>query len=177
MSEFTLDAFITVSALNVGLGTFRQPRHEALLLALAHLSVLIPSVIPQKLAVFFHKDTFNIIKAHASVNRTRREEIFLSFYLQPGGRRNGGVVQGYPRIVEALEELEEDEEKEEEEAAPASLSPERNRGVNLGNADGKSQPSRSGKKTPGQSSTRSRRKNQEITLTTLDSSNLSPRSD
>ncbi|TNN72199.1 Potassium voltage-gated channel subfamily H member 8 [Liparis tanakae] len=105
---------------------------------------------------------------------------------QSGVRRNGGVVQGYPRIIEAQEEHEEDKEVEEEEeddekegeeeeAVSVSLSSERKRTVNLGDTGGKSQLSRSSQKTSGQSSRRSRRKIQETTVTTLDSSNLSPR--
>lgn len=86
------------------------------------------------------------------------------------------MVQGYPPIIETQEEHEEDEEEEEEdEAMSVSLSSERNRAVNLGDTGGKSLQSRPSQKTAGQSSRRSRRKIQEITLTTLDPSNLSPR--
>ncbi|XP_037330289.2 potassium voltage-gated channel subfamily H member 8 [Pungitius pungitius] len=113
--------------------------------------------------------TYNLREGHETHIKARLSSAALD--AQPGVRRNGGVVQGYPRLIEALEELEEDEEEEEEEATPAPLSSERSRAVTLG----KPQPSRSGGKTSAQSSTGSRRKNQEITLTTLDSSNLSPR--
>lgn len=91
-------------------------------------------------------------------------------------RRNGRVVQGYPSINEAQEEHEDDEEEEEEdEAMSVSLSSERNRVVNLRDEGGKSLLSRPSQKTTGQSSGRSRKKIQEITLATLDPSNLSPR--
>lgn len=84
------------------------------------------------------------------------------------------MIQGYPPIIEAQEEHEEDEE-EEDEAISVSLSTERNRAVNLRDTGGKSPLSRPNQKTAGQSSRKSRRKVQEITLTTLDPSNLSPR--
>ncbi|KAM8841023.1 voltage-gated delayed rectifier potassium channel KCNH8 isoform 2-T2 [Spinachia spinachia] len=113
--------------------------------------------------------TYNLREGHETHIKARLAAAALD--AQPAVRRNGGVVQGYPRIIEAREEPEEDEEEEEEEAMPASLSPERSRALNLGNADGKSQPSRASNKTS--SSTRSRRKNQEVTLTPLDSSSLS----
>ncbi|KAG7245072.1 hypothetical protein INR49_023638 [Caranx melampygus] len=91
-------------------------------------------------------------------------------------RRNGRVVQGYPSINEAQEEHEDDEEEEDEdEAMSVSLSLERNRAVNLRDTGGKSLLSRPSQKTTGQSSGRSRKKIQEITLATLDPSNLSPR--
>lgn len=86
------------------------------------------------------------------------------------------MVQGYPPIIEAQEEHEEDDDEEEEdEAMSVSLSSERNQAVHLGDTGGKSPLIRSSQKTTGQSSRRSRRKIQEITLTTLDPSNLSPR--
>lgn len=86
------------------------------------------------------------------------------------------MVQSYPSINEAQEEHEDDEEEEEEdEAMSVSLSSERNRAVNLRDAGGKSLLSRPSQKTMGQSSGRSRKKIQEITLATLDPSNLSPR--
>ena len=87
------------------------------------------------------------------------------------------MVQGYPPIIEAQEEDEEDDEEEddEDEAMSVSLSSERNQAGHLGDTGGKSPLGRSGQKTTGRSSRRSRRKIQEITLTTLDPSNLSPR--
>ncbi|XP_054461813.1 potassium voltage-gated channel subfamily H member 8 [Anoplopoma fimbria] len=122
--------------------------------------------------------TYNLREGHETHIKARLSTSALD--TQPGVRRNGGVVQGYPRIIEAQEEHEEDEEEEEEEeeedeAVSLSLSSERKRAVNLGDTGGKCQPSRSSQKTSGQSSSRSRRKIQEITLTTLDPSNLSPR--
>lgn len=101
--------------------------------------------------------------------------LFYPFYFQPGVGRNGRVLQGYPPIIEAREEDEEDEEEEEDEAMSVSLSSERNQTVNLRDTAGKSPLSRPSQKTAGQSSKRSQRKIQEITLTTLDPSNLSPR--
>ncbi|KAM7384060.1 hypothetical protein PAMA_011419 [Pampus argenteus] len=92
-----------------------------------------------------------------------------------GVRRNGRVVQGYPPIIEAQEEEHEEDEDEEDDAVSVSLSSERNRAVNLRDTEGKSPLSQPSQKTTGQSSRRSRRKVQEITLTTLDPSNLSPR--
>ncbi|XP_036947285.1 potassium voltage-gated channel subfamily H member 8 [Acanthopagrus latus] len=96
---------------------------------------------------------------------------------QSGVGRNGRVVQGYPPIIEAQEEHEEDEgeEEEEDEAMSVSVSAERKPAVDLRDTGGKSPLSRRSQKTTGQSSRRSRRKIQEITLTTLDPSNLSPR--
>ena len=88
------------------------------------------------------------------------------------------MVQGYPPIIEAQEEHEEDEgeeEEEEDEAMSVSVSAERKPAVDLRDTGGKSPLSRRSQKTTGQSSRRSRRKIQEITLTTLDPSNLSPR--
>lgn len=102
----------------------------------------------------------------------------FSFYFQSGVKKNGRVVQGYTPIIEAKdkqkEDEEDDEEEEEDKAMSVSLSLERNQTVNLGTG-GKSPLSQSSQKTTGQSSRRSRRKIQEITLTTLDPSNLSPR--
>ncbi|KAL7381896.1 hypothetical protein ABVT39_013080 [Epinephelus coioides] len=119
--------------------------------------------------------TYNLREGHETHVKARLSTTALDS--QSGVRRNGRVVQGYPPIIETQEEHEEDEEEEEEEdeAMSVSLSSERNRAVNLGDTGGKSLQSRSSQKTAGQSSRRSRRKIQEITLTTLDPSNLSPR--
>ncbi|KAI3358479.1 hypothetical protein L3Q82_014899 [Scortum barcoo] len=96
-----------------------------------------------------------------------------------GVRRNGRVVQGYPPIIEAQrqhkEDEEEEEEEEEDEAMSVSLSSEQNRAVNPRDAGEKSPLTRPSQNTTGRSSRRSRRKIQEITLATLDPSNLSPR--
>ena len=100
----------------------------------------------------------------------------FSRIFQSGVRRNGQVVQGYPSIIEAREEHEDDEEDEEEDRAPSvSPSSERNRAVNLRDASARSLLSGPGQRTTVQSSRSSRTKIQEITLTTLDPSNLSPR--
>lgn len=91
-------------------------------------------------------------------------------------RRNGQVVQGYPPIIEAQKEHEEDEEEEEEDQPMSvSLSLERDQGVNLRGTSEKSPLRQPSQKTMGQSSKRSQRKIQEITLTTLDPSSLSSR--
>ncbi len=85
------------------------------------------------------------------------------------------MVQGYPPIIEAQEENEDDEEEEEDDAISVSLQSGRNQAGTLRDTSGTSPLSRPSQKTTGQSSRRSRRKLQEITLTTLDPSNLSPR--
>ncbi|XP_031709565.1 potassium voltage-gated channel subfamily H member 8 isoform X1 [Anarrhichthys ocellatus] len=126
--------------------------------------------------------TYNLREGHETHIKARLSTAALD--TQSGVRRNGGVVQGYPRIIEVQEDNEEDEEEgeeedeeeeEEDEAMSVSVSSERKQAVNLGDTGGKSQLSRSSQKTSVQSSRRSRRKIQEITLTTLDPSNLSPR--
>ncbi|XP_023282428.1 potassium voltage-gated channel subfamily H member 8 [Seriola lalandi dorsalis] len=118
--------------------------------------------------------TYNLREGHETHVKARLSTAALD--AQSGVRRNGRVVQGYTSIIEAREEHEDDEEEEEEdEAKSVSLSSERNRAVNLRDAGGKSLLSRPSQKTTGQSSRRSQKKIQEITLTTLDPSNLSPR--
>ncbi|XP_059206694.1 potassium voltage-gated channel subfamily H member 8 [Centropristis striata] len=117
--------------------------------------------------------TYNLREGHETHVKARLPTTALDS--QSGLRRNGRVIQGYPPIIEAQEEHEGDEE-EEDETMSVSLSLERNRAVNLGDTGGGKSPlSRSSQKTAGQSSRRSQRKIQEITLTTLDPSNLSPR--
>ncbi|XP_070777287.1 voltage-gated delayed rectifier potassium channel KCNH8 [Enoplosus armatus] len=117
--------------------------------------------------------TYNLREGHETHVKARLSTTALD--TQSGMGRNGRVVQGYPPIIEAQEEHEEDEEEEDNEAMSLSLSPERKRAVNLGDTGGKSPLSRPSQRTLGQSSRRPRRKIQEITLTTLDPSNLSPR--
>ncbi|TMS18165.1 Potassium voltage-gated channel subfamily H member 8 [Larimichthys crocea] len=117
--------------------------------------------------------TYNLREGHETHVKARLPTTTLE--TQPGVGRNGRVLQGYPPIIEAREEDEEDEEEEEDEAMSVSLSSERNQTVNLRDTAGKSPLSRPSQKTAGQSSKRSQRKIQEITLTTLDPSNLSPR--
>lgn len=94
-----------------------------------------------------------------------------AYAVQSGVRRNGQVVQGYPPIIEAHGL---DEEKGSDEGTSGSLSTERN----LRDTDGISPLTRdSGKATTtaGQSSGRSGRKIQNVSLASLDASNLSPR--
>ncbi|XP_070702239.1 voltage-gated delayed rectifier potassium channel KCNH8 [Pempheris klunzingeri] len=125
--------------------------------------------------------TYNLREGHETHVKARLSTTTLD--TQSGVGRNGRVVQGYPPIIEAQEEHGEDEDDDEEEeeeedehiAMSVSLSSERNRTVNLRDTGGKSPLSRSSQRTTGQSTRRSRRKIQEITLTTLDPSNLSPR--
>ncbi|KAM9339876.1 voltage-gated delayed rectifier potassium channel KCNH8 [Symphorus nematophorus] len=112
--------------------------------------------------------TYNLREGHETHVKARLSTTALD--AQSG--RNGRVVQGYPPIIEAQEE---DEEEDEDEAMSVSLSSERNQAVNLRDTGGKSPLSQPSQKTMGQSSRTSRRKIQEITLTTLDPSNLSPR--
>ncbi|KAK5855250.1 hypothetical protein PBY51_005371 [Eleginops maclovinus] len=91
-------------------------------------------------------------------------------------KRNGRVVQGFLPIIEAQEEEVEEEEEDEDEDKALSVSSERNQAVNLGDTGVKTLLSQSNQKTTEQpSSRRSRRKIQEIALTTLDPSNLSSR--
>ncbi|XP_030004020.1 potassium voltage-gated channel subfamily H member 8 [Sphaeramia orbicularis] len=115
--------------------------------------------------------TYNLREGHETHVKARLSTTTLD--TQSGVKRNGRVVQGYPPIVEARVEHEEDEE--EEDAMSVSLSSEQNRAVNLRDTSGRSPLSQPSQKSSEQSSRRSRRKIQEITLTTLDPSNLSPR--
>lgn len=85
------------------------------------------------------------------------------------------MVQGYPSITEAQEEHEEDAELEEQEAVSVSLLSGQKRAVNLRDAGEKSPMCGPSQKSVAQNSSRSQRKIQEITLNTLDPSNLSPR--
>ncbi|XP_028284367.1 potassium voltage-gated channel subfamily H member 8 [Parambassis ranga] len=117
--------------------------------------------------------TYNLREGHETHVKARVSTTALES--QSGVRRNGQVVQGHPPLMEAQIEHEEDAEVEEEEdaAMSVSLSSEQNRAVKLRDTGGKSPLCRPSQKT--QSSSTSRRKIQEITLTTLDPSNLSPR--
>lgn len=102
----------------------------------------------------------------------------ILLFFQSEVKRNGRVVQGYPPITEAQEEHEEDaelEEQEEQEAVTVSLLSRQKRAVNLRGAGEKSPMCGPSQKSVAQNSSRSRRKIQEITLNTLDPSNLSPR--
>ncbi|XP_035477169.2 potassium voltage-gated channel subfamily H member 8 isoform X2 [Scophthalmus maximus] len=120
--------------------------------------------------------TYNLREGHETHVKARLSTAALD--AQSGVRRNGQVVQGYPSIIEVQEEqddYEEEEEEEEDKATSVSLLSERNRAVNLRDASAKSLLIRHSQKTTEQSSRGSGRKNQEITLTTLDPSNLSPR--
>lgn len=85
------------------------------------------------------------------------------------------MVQGYPPITEAQEEHEEDAELEEQEAMSVSLLSGQKRAANLRDAGEKSPMCGPSQKSVAQNSSRSQRKIQEITLNTLDPSNLSPR--
>uniref|UniRef100_UPI0037E7DABE voltage-gated delayed rectifier potassium channel KCNH8 n=1 Tax=Semicossyphus pulcher TaxID=241346 RepID=UPI0037E7DABE len=114
--------------------------------------------------------TYNLREGHETHVKARMS---TALDTQPGVGRNGRLVQGFTPIIEAQEKHEDDEEEEEEEddeGMSVSLSSERNRAANLRDSGGKSPLSR-----PSQNSRRSQRKIQEITLTTLDPSNLSPR--
>ncbi|XP_035038938.1 potassium voltage-gated channel subfamily H member 8 [Hippoglossus stenolepis] len=118
--------------------------------------------------------TYNLREGHETHVKVRLSTTALD--PQSGVRRNGQVVQGYPSIIEAQEEHEDDEEDEEEDRAPSvSPSSEQNRAVNLRDASARSLLSGPSQRTTVQSSRSSRTKIQEITLTTLDPSNLSPR--
>uniref|UniRef100_A0A665W3Z3 Voltage-gated delayed rectifier potassium channel KCNH4 n=1 Tax=Echeneis naucrates TaxID=173247 RepID=A0A665W3Z3_ECHNA len=119
--------------------------------------------------------TYNLREGHETHIKARLSTKVLD--AQSGVRKNGRVVQGYPSIVEAQEEHndEEEEEEEEDEAMSVLLSSEQKRPVNLRDANGKSLLGRPSQKTPGQSQRRSQTKIHEITLTTLNPSNLSPR--
>ncbi|XP_023142853.1 potassium voltage-gated channel subfamily H member 8 isoform X1 [Amphiprion ocellaris] len=117
--------------------------------------------------------TYNLREGHETHVKARLSTSALE--TQSGVRRNGRVLQGYPPIIEAQEEHEEDEEEEEREAMSVSVSSEQNRAVNLRDAGGKSPLCQPSQKTMAQISSRSRRKIQEISVTTLDPSNLSPR--
>lgn len=99
------------------------------------------------------------------------------FSFQSGVRINGQVVQRYPPTIEAHEE-DEEKEKESEEGLSVPLSTERKRMLNLGDTDGISpliRDCQAATKTTGQSSSGSGRKIQNLTLTSLDPSNLSSR--
>jgi len=85
------------------------------------------------------------------------------------------VVQGQLPLIEAQEEQGHSEDEEHDEAVSVSLVAEQNRAANLRDAGGKSPLCQPGHKTVTQSSSRSQRKIQEISLTTLDPFNLSPR--
>ncbi|CAB1458414.1 unnamed protein product [Pleuronectes platessa] len=118
--------------------------------------------------------TYNLREGHETHVKVRLSTTTLD--PQSGVRRNGQVVQGYPSIIEAQEEHEDDEEDEEEDRAPSvSPSSERNRAVNLRDASARSLLSGPSQRTAVQSSRSLRSKIQEITLTTLDPSSLSPR--
>ncbi|XP_068603669.1 potassium voltage-gated channel subfamily H member 8 [Brachionichthys hirsutus] len=118
--------------------------------------------------------TYNLREGHETHVKARLATAALD--TQSGMGRNGRVVQGHPPIVEAREEHVADDE-EEDETGTLSLLSERNRRTKLGDGDvgGRLPLSQPSQKTTGQSSRGSRRKIQEITLATLDPSNLSPR--
>lgn len=84
------------------------------------------------------------------------------------------MVQGYPPIAEA-QKHEEDAELEEQETMSIAFSSVQKRGTNLRDAGEESPLCGPSQKSVAQNSSRSRRKIQEITLNTLDPSNLSPR--
>ncbi|XP_069371907.1 voltage-gated delayed rectifier potassium channel KCNH8 isoform X2 [Paralichthys olivaceus] len=115
--------------------------------------------------------TYNLREGHETHVKAKLSTTALD--PQSGVRRNGQVVQGYPSIIEAQEEHEDNEE--EDRATSVSLSSEQNRAVNLRDASARSLLSGPSQKTTIQGSRCSLRKIQEITLTTLDPSNLSPR--
>ncbi|XP_067360388.1 potassium voltage-gated channel subfamily H member 8 [Channa argus] len=116
--------------------------------------------------------TYNLREGHETHVKARLSATALD--IQSRVKKNGQVVQGFPPIIEAQKEHDEDEEEEEEDKAlSVSLSLERNRAMNLRDTSEKSP--RPNQKTRGQSSRRSQRKSQEITLTTLDPSSLSSR--
>ncbi|XP_074543266.1 voltage-gated delayed rectifier potassium channel KCNH8 isoform X1 [Halichoeres trimaculatus] len=115
--------------------------------------------------------TYNLREGHETHVKAKLSTTTLD--TQPRVGRNGRVVQGFPPIIEAQEKQEEDEggeEEEEDEGMSVSLSSERNQAAKLKDTGGKSPLNQ-----PSQNSRRSRRKSQEITLSTLDPSNLSPR--
>ncbi|XP_028316812.1 potassium voltage-gated channel subfamily H member 8 [Gouania willdenowi] len=112
--------------------------------------------------------TYNLREGHETHVKARLSTTAIE--TQPGVRRNGRVVQGYPPIIEAQEERkEEDAEEDEEEHQAVSVS------LNLRNSGGTSPSCRPSSRIIVQSIEGSRRKSQEITLTSLDPSNLSPR--
>ncbi|XP_069032835.1 voltage-gated delayed rectifier potassium channel KCNH8 [Embiotoca jacksoni] len=117
--------------------------------------------------------TYNLREGHETHVKARLSTTALE--TQSGERRNGRVFQAHPPLIEAQEEHNEDVEEEDDEAMSVSLSLEQNQAVNLGEFGEKSPLCQPSQKTMAQSSCRSRRKIQEITVTTLDPSNLSPR--
>ncbi|XP_026155967.1 potassium voltage-gated channel subfamily H member 8 [Mastacembelus armatus] len=114
--------------------------------------------------------TYNLREGHETHVKARLSTIDT----QSGVRRNGQVVQGYPPIVEVPEEHVKDEEEEEEDRV-TSLSSARTRAVNNRAVGGKSPMRQPNQKSMDQNARRSQRTIQEITLTTLDPSNLSSR--
>ncbi|XP_006787688.1 potassium voltage-gated channel subfamily H member 8 [Neolamprologus brichardi] len=117
--------------------------------------------------------TYNLREGHEAHVKARLSTTALE--TQSEVKRNGRVVQGYPPITEAQEEHEEDAELEEQEAVTVSLLSRQKQAVNLRGAGEKSPMCGPSQKSMAQNSSRSRRKIQEITLNTLDPSNLSPR--
>ncbi|XP_034016972.1 potassium voltage-gated channel subfamily H member 8 [Thalassophryne amazonica] len=117
--------------------------------------------------------TYNLREGHETHVKARLSTTTTSD-TQSAVKRNGRVIQGYSPIVET--QLGHEEGKEEEDGPfCVSLLSERNQATNLRDISGKSPVSQPRQKTEGPSSRRSQRKIQEITLTTLDPSNLSPR--
>ncbi|XP_030597110.1 potassium voltage-gated channel subfamily H member 8 [Archocentrus centrarchus] len=118
--------------------------------------------------------TYNLREGHEAHVKARLSTTAQE--TQSGVKRNGQLVQGYPPITEAQEEHEEeDAELEEHEAMSISLSSEQKRAANLRDAGEKSSLCGPSQKNVAQISSRSRRTIREITLNTLDPSNLSPR--
>nr|XP_057903733.1 potassium voltage-gated channel subfamily H member 8 [Doryrhamphus excisus] len=89
---------------------------------------------------------------------------------QSGVKRNGRLVQGYAPLAEAQGGHDKDKREDDD-----GLSSEQNTAVNLRGTSGSSPAGQPGHRSRGQSSERSRRMSQDITLVTLDPSNLSPR--
>ncbi|XP_072226361.1 voltage-gated delayed rectifier potassium channel KCNH8 [Leuresthes tenuis] len=117
--------------------------------------------------------TYNLREGHETHIKARLPTATLE--TQSGVRTNGRVVQGQLPLIEAQEEQGHSEDEEHDEAVSVSLVAEQNRAANLRDAGGKSPLCQPGHKTVTQSSSRSQRKIQEISLTTLDPFNLSPR--
>ncbi|XP_041823291.1 potassium voltage-gated channel subfamily H member 8 isoform X2 [Melanotaenia boesemani] len=118
--------------------------------------------------------TYNLREGHETHVKARLPTTTLE--TQSVVRRNGQVVQGQLSITEAQDEPERDTEDQDlDEAMSVYMLSEQKRAVNLREAGGKSPLGKPSQKTLVETSSGSQRTIQEITLTTLDPFNLSPR--
>ncbi|XP_076006052.1 voltage-gated delayed rectifier potassium channel KCNH8 [Genypterus blacodes] len=107
--------------------------------------------------------TYNLREGHETHVKSR---LSMTLNSQSLVRGNGRVIQGHLPAGDAKEDRQDEDEEDEDEVVSVSPSSERHRVVNKSPLSQSSHKSRT---------KRSRRKIQEITLTTLDPSNLSPR--